>query len=447
MYLAMVGFGVVLVMMTLILKNKALPALCFTVLPVVGALIAGFSIDEILKFAVQGVGTTWSTAVLFIFSVIYFGIMSDAGMFDKMVTSLVKKAGSNITMIFIVTALIAIVGHLDGATASTYLITIPVMLPLYKRLHLSRIAMLCTIGMSTGVMNLVPWGGPTIRAASVIDSDPALMWQEMIPMQVCGVVVSLVAAWYFAKIETKRLRAEGLLIETGGGEEIQLNLGDPELKRPKLLGFNLAFTAFIIYLLIDGSITAWVVFMFATLIALAVNYPDIAMQNKRMMAHAPNCISLTVTLLCAGVFLGIFTSGGAIGKGVDAAVLDTVIIAQMAEVLINIIPSFLMPYLHIVIGILAAPIGMVIGPDPYYYAVLPLIAQAVAEFGVTPDKVAYAMLIGANVGIVVSPCIPTTFLALGLAEVELKDHIKFSFKYLWIASIALLAFSIIIGLV
>ena len=48
--LAIVGYVVILVMMLMILKNKALPLFCFAVLPVVGALCAGFSVKEVLEF-------------------------------------------------------------------------------------------------------------------------------------------------------------------------------------------------------------------------------------------------------------------------------------------------------------------------------------------------------------------------------------------------------------
>ena len=53
-------------------------------LPIIGALICGFSLSDISEFIGKGVGSTWQTAILFIFSVTYFGIMNDAGLFDKL---------------------------------------------------------------------------------------------------------------------------------------------------------------------------------------------------------------------------------------------------------------------------------------------------------------------------------------------------------------------------
>ena len=124
--LAIIGYAIIIVMMFLILKDKALPATCFVFLPIIGAVIAGFSIADISGFVSKGVGTTWATAILFVFSILYFGIMNYAGLFDKLVDYLLKVAGNNVTMILLATAIIAIIGHIDGATTSTYLITIPV---------------------------------------------------------------------------------------------------------------------------------------------------------------------------------------------------------------------------------------------------------------------------------------------------------------------------------
>ena len=433
MMLAIIGYAVIIAMMFLILKSKALPLLCFAVLPVLGAFLAGFDLKEILEFVTKGIGSTWKTAILFIFSVIYFGVMNDAGLFDRMVSKLLKTAGSSITLLMIATVLIATVGHLDGATASTYLISFPVMLPIFKQMKLRPLILLLLVSSATGVMNLVPWGGPTIRAATAIQGDASQLWVSMIPMQVIGLVLSLALAVLFARIEKKRLASEGVDLSNLA---VSLDLGTDDnaaLKRPKMYYFNILLTLLLLFGLIEGTIPAYLIFMFGCVIALAMNYPDVNLQQKRIQAHAPNCITLTMTLLCAGVFLGIFAHSG--------------IITAMAQVMIDMLPPFLLRYLHIIVGILGAPMGMIMGPDPYYYGVLPLVSKVVAPFGVTIGEVARAMLIGENVALAVSPCVPTTFLAIGLVGVELKDHIKFSFNILWGISIIMLVFAIATGIV
>ena len=296
--LALVGFLIIIVMMLLIFRSKALPAFCFAVLPIIGALICGFSLADISEFIGKGVGSTWQTAILFIFSVTYFGIMNDAGLFDKLVDGLVKKAGKNITLILIFTSIIAMIGHIDGAAATTYLITIPTMLPIYKKMHIRPTVLLLLCGAATGIMNLVPWGGPTIRAATTANVDATELWIKMIPMQIFGLVSLIGIAIYLGIVETKRLAKLGLVAaETEEADEEKSV--DLSLKRPKLLWFNLIFTIVLIIALVQKWLPTYAVFMVGTIIVLAVNYPDPQLQQKRIQAHAPSSIMLTVTLLWA----------------------------------------------------------------------------------------------------------------------------------------------------
>ncbi|RHR54171.1 citrate:proton symporter [Clostridium sp. AF18-27] len=430
--LALVGFLIIIVMMLLIFRSKALPAFCFAVLPIIGALICGFSLADISEFIGKGVGSTWQTAILFIFSVTYFGIMNDAGLFDKLVDGLVKKAGKNITLILIFTSIIAMIGHIDGAAATTYLITIPTMLPIYKKMHIRPTVLLLLCGAATGIMNLVPWGGPTIRAATTANVDATELWIKMIPMQIFGLVSLIGIAIYLGIVETKRLAKLGLVAaETEEADEEKSV--DLSLKRPKLLWFNLIFTIVLIIALVQKWLPTYAVFMVGTIIVLAVNYPDPQLQQKRIQAHAPSSIMLTVTLLCAGIFLGVMTQTG--------------MVLEMSKVLISALPVGLQRYLHYIVGALGAPLGMVLGPDPYYYGIMPIIGQIVEPFGVTLDTVGRAMLIGENVGLSVSPVVPPTFLAIGLAGVDLKEHIKFSFLPLWALSVVMMLFAIIVGII
>ena len=430
--LALIGFLIIIVMMLLIFKSKALPAFCFAVLPIIGALICGFSLTDISDFIGKGVGSTWQTAILFIFSITYFNIMNDAGLFDKLVDGLVKKAGKNITLILIFTSIIAMIGHIDGAAATTYLITIPTMLPIYKKMHIRPTVLLLLCGAATGIMNLVPWGGPTIRAATTANVDATELWIKMIPMQVFGLVSLIGIAVFMGVVETKRLAKLGL-VQTEAEEAVEEASVDLSLKRPKLLWFNLLFTIVLIIALVQKWLPTYAVFMVGTIIVLAVNYPDPQLQQKRIQAHAPSSIMLTVTLLCAGIFLGVMTQTG--------------MVLEMSKVLINALPVGLQRYLHYIVGALGAPLGMVLGPDPYYYGIMPIIGEIVAPFGVTLDTVGRAMLIGENVGLSVSPVVPPTFLAIGLAGVDLKEHIKFSFLPLWALSVVMMLFAIIVGII
>ena len=153
---AVVGFAMIICIVALLLKGKMSPIVVLTVIPAVAALILGHGPVEIADFIKEGVKTTTNNGILFIFSVIYFGVMSDTGMFDVIVNFLVKKAGNNVIAVTVATAIIATIAHLDGTTATTVLITIPALYPVYKAMKIDAKILLCLTGACMGVMNLLP---------------------------------------------------------------------------------------------------------------------------------------------------------------------------------------------------------------------------------------------------------------------------------------------------
>ena len=166
------------------------PIVVLAVIPSIAALILGHGPIEIAGMIKEGVSTTTSNGILFIFSVIYFGVLSDTGLFDIIVNWLVKKAGNNVIAVTVATAIIATIAHLDGTTATTVLITIPALYPVYKKMKIDPKILLCLTGACMGVMNLLPWGGPTARAATVLQMDANELWHILIPVQIMGLVFS-----------------------------------------------------------------------------------------------------------------------------------------------------------------------------------------------------------------------------------------------------------------
>ena len=129
MYLAILGYLLVIVMMVGLLKNKLTPMVAFIILPIIFALLAGFSPAEIGGFVKEGVPKTLSASALALFATAYFAIMTDKGLFDPIVSWLSKKAGGNVVAIMIITVIIAAISHMDTGMTSTILVTIPAMPP------------------------------------------------------------------------------------------------------------------------------------------------------------------------------------------------------------------------------------------------------------------------------------------------------------------------------
>ena len=428
---AVVGFAMIICIVALLLKGKMSPIVVLTVIPAVAALILGHGPVEIADFIKEGVKTTTNNGILFIFSVIYFGVMSDTGMFDVIVNFLVKKAGNNVIAVTVATAIIATIAHLDGTTATTVLITIPALYPVYKAMKIDTKILLCLTGACMGVMNLLPWGGPVARAATVLSMDANDLWHILIPIQIVGLIFNIVVAVLLGMLAIKQGAG------AGKGEKVEQDqkTKDEEiaLRRPKLLFFNLALTIALIAVLSAGLVTSYVAFMIALSLALAVNYPNLKTQDKLVKKHAPAALIISATLFSAGAMVGIFDGTG--------------MLTEMANAIMSIIPGFLGQFIHIIFGILALPLGLCIGTDAYFYGIMPLVMQVGETYGVASLSTALTMVIGKNLALMVSPLVPATYLAIGLTDVELKDHMKFSIPIHWGISIVMLVIGVILGIV
>ena len=144
--LALIGFTLMIILMIVLIKSWVSPPVAFIGLPLIAAVIAGFSVADIGGFIGDGMKSMLSTAVLFVFSISYFTLMDEIGLFDPIINALTKRAGKNIWMVVIALLLTTFVAHLDGSGATTFLIVVPAFLPIFKRLGMRKealLAMMC----------------------------------------------------------------------------------------------------------------------------------------------------------------------------------------------------------------------------------------------------------------------------------------------------------------
>ena len=428
---ALVGFIMIIAIVVLLLKGKMSPIVVLTVIPTITALILGFGPIEVAGFIKDGIGTTTSNGILFIFSVIYFGVMSDTGMFDVIVNGLVKVAGKSVIAVTVATAIIATIAHMDGTTATTVLITIPAMYPVYKRMNIDTRIMVCLTGACMGVMNLLPWGGPVARAATVLQMDANELWRVLIPIQILGFFANIVVAVLLGMLAIKQGAGAGKGVVVEVDEKAKAE--EDALRRPKLLIINIALTVALIAILSLDLVTSYVAFLIFLCIALAINYPDLKLQDKLVKKHAPSALIISATLFSAGAMVGIFDGTG--------------MLTEMANTIIAIVPGFMGGFLHIIFGILALPLGLCIGTDAYFYGIMPLVIEVGSTYGIPAMATVSAMIIGKNLALLVSPLTPATYLAIGLTNTELKDHMKYSIPWYWIVSIVMLIFAVGLSLV
>ena len=430
--LSIIGLIAILTIIILLISNRVTPIVALVLVPIVAAVVAGFGAEEIGEFFKTGLGSVMNVVVMFIFAILYFGVMQDVGLFNPLINFMIKISRGNIIAVAVATVVIAAVAHLDGSGASTFLITIPALLPLYKRLRMSPYLLLLLVGMSASIMNMVPWAGPLGRAGSVIDMDPTALWRPLIPVQLTGLAMLIVLAVLLALREKRRIAKLPPLAE----ELVEVEEADvlaSELARPKLLWVNALLTIGVIAMLVKGIVPAGFVFMVGLSIALPLNFRGVDNQMARVKAHAPSALMMASIILAAGSFLGILNGTGML----DALATD----------LVKILPVAVVPFLHIIIGIFGVPFDLALSTDAYYFALLPIVEQIVTGFGVSSVSAVNALVIGNIIGTFVSPFSPALWLALGLAGLEMGKHIRYSFVIMWLFSITLVIFAIAIGVI
>lgn len=448
----LLGILIVGLMTYFLFKGKATPIVVFILLPVVIAFLGGYNLTEIHQFATAGVKKVSNNAVLFIFSVIFFGIISDTGLFDVIVEKLIGIAGHRVIAIALVTGVVAIIAHLDGATVTTVLVTVPAFLPLYRKLNIRPHLILLIIGAAMGVMNLVSWGGPVVRTSIVLETfgiaiSPNELWITLIPIQILGIIVTLSIAAAAAYFEVKNHGA-GIIQDHADLGIASENVTDAEKDRlrrteGKQFWINLLIVVAVIFALMTSVFKqAYFTFMIGVVVALLVNYKDKKEQGARIKAHAPGALNVTGVVLAAGVLLGILSLGDFSKVGNTGGM-----IGAMAKPLVENTPAFIGSQLDIIMGVLGLPLGMIFGTDPYFYCLYPILAKVGINFDVSPKSLGLAMLIGKNLSLFVSPLVPATFMGLALTGVELKDHIKYSVPWLAVGTLVMVAGGVILGII
>lgn len=429
MYLAFLGYLLLALLIVLLLKGKSTPLVLFILLSAAIGLLAGYGPQTVNDYIKAGVGTTTSNAVLFCFSILFFNMMNEVGAFDPIINFIVKRFGKSVVGICVAAALIAVIGHLDGSSSTTILITIPFFAPIFKKLKINPCLLILLTGTAMGVMNLTPWAGAVARVAVSTGLDANYLWQRLLPMQAVGLIVVVVMAVIYGR----RAVAAG-----AGLAEGETLLAETQTESKPITWkywVNLALTLGVIVILAVSDFTAYVVFMVATAIAAVLNFGDQKLQTQMINKFAPAAFFITATMLASGAFVGI------LGQG------EPSILNEMASVLLNILPAGLARHLHLIMGLLSAPFGLVFGGDAYLYGVLPLCIEVGATYGIPAEAMGLSMVIGKNVAMIGSPIFASTYLALGLADVELKDYLKFGFLPMWATSVIMVIAGIILGII
>ena len=430
--LALLGLVTIALLLTVIMTKWMSPLMALILIPIIAALIGGFGWDT-SKFIVSGIQSLAPVVGMFVFAILFFGIVTDAGMLDPIIDRILKTVGTRPTRIVMGTSLLALLVHLDGSGAVTFLVTIPAMLPLYDRLGMDKRILACAASMAAGV-NFLPWTGPMIRASASLKIPIPEIFNPLVPVQIVGIVFVFAVAWWLGKREETRL---GLAAGASVDVVAMRKLTDAELqlRRPQNFWPNIVLTLIVMgtMVVLGDKLAPAIVFMVGTCIALLINYRDVDMQRQRVDAHARAALLMASILLAAGVFTGIMQNSG--------------MLKAMAQMAVGFVPVAMAHHMPAALGVISMPLSLLFDPDSFYFGVLPVVAEVGSQLGVAKVQFAQAALLGQmTTGFPVSPLTPATFLVVGLCGIELADHQRFTIPILFGASVVMTIAAVAFGI-
>ncbi|MEU6268875.1 CitMHS family transporter [Saccharopolyspora shandongensis] len=420
--LAASGFLTIGVFLALVLSRRVSVLFALTLVPIAAAVASGFG-GRLGSLIADGLITVAPVAIMITFAVLYFSLMVDAGLFDPAVTRILRWAKGDPLKITMGTALLTLLVALDGDGASTFLITVSALLPIYQRLGMRRIVLAGVICLAAGVMNMVPWGGPTARAMAALKLDSSQLFLPVLPAMLAGILWVLLAAYLIGRAERKRLG----VIEVAVADRARPTGAD----RVRYWA-NAALTLVLVGCLLAQLADLEVLFLVAFLVALLINRPSWQGQQELLTKHAYNVVLVVAVIFAAGVFTGIMTGTG--------------MIKAMAEGLVAVIPDSAAALLPVATAITSMPFSLVFTPDAYYYGVVPVLAETTAALGGDPAAIGRAAILGQmTTGFPLSPLTASTFILLGMSKVDLGDHQRFIFKWAFGTTLVMTAVALVTG--
>ncbi|WP_030691218.1 CitMHS family transporter [Streptomyces globisporus] len=475
--LTVLGFAMIATFLVLIMLKKMSPIAALVLIPALFCVAVGQG-AQLGDYVIEGVGKLAPTAAMLMFAIVYFGVMIDVGLFDPIVRGILRFCKADPVRVVVGTAVLAAIVSLDGDGSTTFMITVSAMYPLYKRLKMSLVVMTGVAATANGVMNTLPWGGPTARAATALKLDAADIFVPMIPALGAGLLFVFVLAYVLGRRERKRIgyltldevlvpETDAVLVTAGGGKGEGKGQGkgqgggkatdatgdatgaaagtsagegdgfqglDPNRTtlRPKLYWFNAALTVALLAAMILELLPIPVLFLIGAALALTVNFPKMTEQKERIAAHADNVLNVAGMVFAAAVFTGVLTGTG--------------MVKHMADWLVGAIPAGMGPHMALVTGVLSLPLTYFMSNDGFYFGVLPVLAEAGAAHGVSPLEIARASLVGQALHMS-SPLVPAVYVLVGMAKVEFGDHTRFTVKWAALTSLVVLAAGIVFGII
>lgn len=449
--LTFLALAMIILFIILLSKKKLSVFAALTLVPFAFGLIATFVTDhslmDLFRWIQEGMffkvnpetgKVSWgviSPAITILFSILYFDIMLGVGLFDPVAEFFIKKAKGDPLKVLLSTVMVASVVSLNGDTTTTIIICVSAFISLYRQMELKLSYLAIVIVAPIGIWNQLPWGGPTIAAATAQGVEVSQLFCALLPGLLAAQAAVILVAGYLGQKERKRLNFDSRSAVSISQERIEQMLqsvrdNSPELKRPRLFAFNLLLTLGALVLLIQGEIHGSIIFMLGAAIALVVNYRSVEECGQRLEDLAPDVLPTAIVTMGAGVFSGVLT-----GSGMATA---------LAGSIAGVIPTSLSTHMAPLYAVIAAPAICFLPQDAFYFGIASVIKNVMGQFGISPMEAAVASMVGQSFRLI-SPVIPALYMLCGEAKLNFVDFQKEYTRYFgWVV---LLVYLVVYGIV
>ena len=436
MLLTVFAYAMMVVFMYVIMKKKMSPFTALVLIPLAFALVAvltgvvqDVNIGTLVRQGLFGNNSkdkltamkgTAETGVMLLFAILYFSLMLDSGLFDPITNKMIRFAKGDPMKVLVATAIVAAAVSMNGDGTTTTLICCSAFVPIYKKLDMKLMNLGVLVILQNTIMNLLPWGGPTARAMSVLGVEA-----DILGYLAPGMVISILYVIFFvARGMGKKERARLGIKELTDAELDELTtISDPEvlaIRRPQNFWINAIMTLVLIGWLVAGSfidaieVKPVVLFLIGTGLAMMINYPDLKTQSKRIGENAGDAVQVVLLVFGAGVFMGLFQ-----GTGMAKALTDSIV---------HIIPQQLAGFWSLIIALISVPGTFFLTNDGFYYGVLIPFAEIGRQYGFTDMQMALASLMGQAFHLL-SPLVAFIYLLLRLTGLDMGEWQRESAKY------------------
>lgn len=413
----------------LMFQNVSSPGVIFSTIPILACLIMGFTPGEINTFIGDGIKSVSGTLFLMVFAVLYFGILHEAGVFQALIKLVMRFLGNSVLGSMWIAAIVSMLTQLDGSGATTALCTIPAMRPIFEKQKIRMEALLLIESLASGILCLLPWAPGFCEAAAYVGVDVYEVFRFVVPVLIFSLIALMVLCIPLSILEKRR---------GAGMSHEEFKTMHEELNRPLELPlgktaaiFDGVLTLLLIGGLLSGKLKTNFAFGMAFGIICLLNFRKREDQKAYFKRQSGLALELAFTMLGVGVLVGVNNGTG--------------VLKELAEFITTQTSSGFLAHLPIILCLVSMPLSITLG-GAKNSVILPALIPMVSVFGFTPVQILGTVFATGVISANLSLFNASPYLALGLANVEMKDHLKYSLIPIYGFSLLMTVFMVITGM-